>query len=589
MVDRSKLVSRPIELYRSALRRTSAIRVLMLLFALAVLGLVTHGGWADEPPASSGAPARPASGSPPVAVPPPGPGSSDLPPPLPPAPASLPLGQQAAPRRFQFKIPPSTPLKELLPVPPEYKNTAGPAIATSLSQVPEVQFQAPMARRLTIEEATEQTAHSIAKINHLNKPKTDGFMDALCRSRPDLAGLPFAMGDACRTKGDRSREFATAVATVRAALQPVVQAQVINAAPPAFVAPPTSSPASQPAPAPTTPIQPMQVDISSVNFSAIVTTRDRSSPEVFWEQFESACAQEDKKVARVDRAQQENILLARLAALMQVLAPESPSMRLGLVKYLSKISHIEATQALARLAVFSPEQEVRQAAIDALKVRRERDYTEILVQSLHYPWPEVAQHGAEAIVRLERTDLLPQLVEVLDEPDPRAPVVKKVNDRTIPVVRELVKINHHRNCLMCHAPGNTETVSPEALTAGVPVPGVPFPAPSMGYQTTSPDLLVRIDVTYLRQDFSMFQAVADANPWPEMQRFDYLVRARELTNQEAATVSNQLKEREKDRLSPYHRTVLAALRDLTGRDTEPTAAAWRGLLQFPNKANSITR
>ena len=67
--------------------------------------------------------------------------------------------------------------------------------------------------------------------------------------------------------------------------------------------------------------------------------------------------------------------LARIAALMQVLAPEVASVRLGLVKYLSGVAHVEATRALARLALFSAEDEVRQAAIDALKVRRERDYS----------------------------------------------------------------------------------------------------------------------------------------------------------------------------------------------------------------------
>jgi hypothetical protein len=32
-------------------------------------------------------------------------------------------------------------------------------------------------------------------------------------------------------------------------------------------------------------------------------------------------------------------------------------------------------------------------------------------------------------------------------------------------------------------------------------------------------------------------------------------------------------------MSPYHRAALFALRELTGRDTEPTAAAWRKLVK----------
>ncbi|HMF16258.1 MAG TPA: hypothetical protein VKE98_03585, partial [Gemmataceae bacterium] len=271
----------------------------------------------------------------------------------------------------------------------------------------------------------------------------------------------------------------------------------------------------------------------------------------------------------------------RIAALMQILGPEPASMRKGLVKYLAGISHVEATQALAKLAIFSAEAEVRQAAIDALKVRRERDYTGILLAGLHYPLPAVAQHSSQAIVKLERKDMVGQLVALLDEPDPRLPVVKTVHKKEVPVVREIVRINHHRNCLLCHAPGNTPSVSGDVVTAPVPTPGEPFPSPSQGYGNgQSPDILVRIDVTYLRQDFSMFQPVADANPWPEMQRFDFVVRNRELTEEEAEVYREKLTKREPGVLSPYHRTALAALRDLTGRDTEPTAAAWRKLLNL---------
>jgi hypothetical protein len=141
-------------------------------------------------------------------------------------------------------------------------------------------------------------------------------------------------------------------------------------------------------------------------------------------------------ISRNDRAHAEVVaaarIAARIAALMQVLAPEAPAMREGLVKYMASVSHVNATKALARLAIFSAEDEVRQAALDALKVRRERDYTEILLQGLHYPLPAVAKRASEAVVKLERSDLIPQLVDLLDEPDPRAPVRKEVNGKEVP-------------------------------------------------------------------------------------------------------------------------------------------------------------
>jgi hypothetical protein len=494
-------------------------------------------------------------------------------------PAQPPLAQAVAPpqQRFQFNIAPNTPLKDLLPDPPKVRKPAGPVLTEDLAEVPEVELQALPSKKLAADAATRNVALSIAKVNHLNAKKTDGFLEALRGERPDLAGLPFAMGDACRTKGERSRQFALAVATVRRALQPQPQ--------PALPAP-ASGPGGPPNPAPPAASVPVGVTATGAGSGDLLVgfvlagpaAADRIPAETFWDQYQAAIAAEDKAASKNDRVQCEHVTLARIAALMQVLAPESPDMRLGLVKYLSGVAHPEASRALARLAIFSPEEEVRRAAVDALQVRRERDYTDVLLRGLHYPWPAVARRAAEAAVKLERADLVPQLVALLDEPDPRAPVLEEVDKKTVPVVHELVRVNHHRSCLMCHAPGNTDKVSPEALTAAVPVPGEPLPSPSQGYVTTSPDTVVRIDVTYLRQDFSVRQPVADANPWPEMQRFDFLVRRRVLTPEEADTYRAKFDRRETDRPSPYRRAVVAALRDLTGWDAEPTAEAWRRTL-----------
>jgi hypothetical protein len=521
-------------------------------------------------------------------------------------------------QRFQFNIDPKTPLKDLLPTPPKIKKITGPVLENDLTRVPEIHFQAAatkaapnaeamkqIARRLhdrvsrvarqdPSDEAMKQIAHQIAKINHLNDKKTDGFIEALLDERLDLHGLPFAMGDACRTTGERSRQFAHAVATVRRALQPSVQASVaVPASGPAPVSVPVSAPvASGTATTPTsgssagTPSQPPAPAVAPV-FFAQAPPVDPPSAGAFWEQYPNLCIQEDKAQGKIRREQCETITLARIAALMQILAP-MPNMHPGLVKYLSTLSHVEATRALARLAIFSGDEEARKAALDALKVRRERDYTKILVEGLRYPWPAVARRAAEAIAKLERNDLLPKLVDLLEEPDPRAPVTREVNQKRVPVVRELVRVNHHRSCLLCHAPGNTGKVSADTLTAEVPVPGQPLTPPSGGYNTSQQDILVRLDVTYLRQDFSMLQPVADANPWPEMQRFDFLVRSRELTDEESQAYREKLTPRESGEFSPYQRAALAALRELSGRDTEPTPEAWRRLLKISAESQRKT-
>ncbi len=70
----------------------------------------------------------------------------------------------------------------------------------------------------------------------------------------------------------------------------------------------------------------------------------------------------------------------------------------------------------------------------------------------------------------------------------------------------------------------------EGLTAQIPVPSEAMVA---YYRPSNPDILVRLDVTYLRQDFSTKLPVANADPWPEMQRYDFLVRTREVTDTEA--------------------------------------------------------
>jgi hypothetical protein len=536
-----------------------------------------------------------------------------VPVPLPGAPSSQPIqavelrpdapAPVPQPQRFQFTIDPKTPLKDLLPVPPKIERRALPVKGNDLSLVPEVQFegsqasantQAPkhiLRRRLENLSGRDQgganagalkhIAHQIAKINHLNDKKTDGFIESLRSDRPDLTGLPFAMGDACRTKGERSKQFAIAVAMVRQALQP----------PPVPVAP-SSGPqqASSPAVTMLGTVSPLQngnsaagATVMSSTVAVPPATVDPPSPEAFWDQYQSLCDQQDKSQIHARCEQRELIALTRIAALSQILMPMT-QMHPGFAKYLSTVSHVEATRALARLAIFSADEDSRKAAIEALKVRRERDYTEILIHGLRYPWPAVARRAAEAIAKLDRNDLLPQLIDVLEQPDPRAPVMQEIKGKNSPVVSELVRVNHHRSCLLCHAPGNTGKVSADAVTAEVPVPGQPLTPPSGGYNTSQPDILVRVDVTYLRQDFSALLAVADANPWPEMQRFDFLVRTRMVSDEEAAEYREKLKPREAGEFSPYQRAALAALRELTRRDTEPTPEAWRRLLKLPADA-----
>jgi hypothetical protein len=396
---------------------------------------------------------------------------------------------------------------------------AAPSLPDKLEEVPEIHFQRPLTRAMSTEDAHLHTAVTIDCVDFLNRQKTDGFVEALIHARRDLAGLSFAMGDACRMKPEAGRQFITALEVFREAQQP-----------------------------------------RSLRSHGPIT------------EYKSQSA-----AKKIDPT-------ASVAALMQVLAPEDARIHLGLVEYLGGVMHIDATRALAKLAIFSQEREVRDAAVAALKLRDRKDYSKILSAGLQYPWPAVAEWSSRAIAELKCEELIPQLIEVLEKPDPRAPQTQQREDQQVSVVRELVRLNHHHNCLLCHAPGprtgsSTEDAAPpKGLTAQVPVPTESLD----GYNRFSrnPDILVRIDVTYLRQDFSIKLPVADAKPWPDEQRYDFLVRTREVTDEEARTLQKLLDASQVSGVTPYRRAAHSALRALTGMDAGPTAAAWRWLTKL---------
>jgi hypothetical protein len=471
---------------------------------------------------------------------------------------------------------PKTPLADLLPRAPRVQQTTADPFNVDLARVPEVSFREPLARKLTKEEARKAIALDLAGIRIFNRKKTDAFLEALIAKRADLQGMPFAMGSACRTTGDRAKLFGLVAAGVRS-----------------FIA-----------------------QAAAGDRKEFVPTSAQPNAERFWEVFQKGMKEarndlpklkallDGKDEAAADRSKDcgrlgEDVDAACVAALMQILAAESAPMRQGLVKYLSKTPHPDATRALARLALFSPEEAVRRPAVEALKGRRPHDYQPVLMQGFRYPLPEVARRAAEAVARLQGKDLVPQLVDLLDERDPRLPAVREVNGKKVPVVRELVRVNHHRNCMLCHAPATArvpaavekkdlQLIMALVTTAPVPLPTEPLPPPSQGYDPSRgpQDLLVRIDTTYLRQDFSLLQPVAGAAPWPNRQRFDYFVRSRVLTDREAEQYRRQAPAEGAGKGNPYQGAVHYALRELTGRDAAPTAQAWREVLASTAKAGT---
>jgi hypothetical protein len=430
------------------------------------------------------------------------------------------------PRRFNFDFDPNTPLKDLLPTPPK-SLPAPPGLGEDLTLVPELMFGEPLTK--DHKDTEKEIAHAIAKINHLSKKNPDGFMESLLAHRADLRGLPFRMGKDCRTEPAQAQLHSEIALEIRADLRTILARGC----------------------------------------------SDPTSAGHFWKvQAGWRDARPGKYRAEASEA---DILRARVAALMQMMGAKSERYRTGLARHLATIPTDDAGLALARLALYAPEETVRSAAVDALKQRPANEYVNALLDGFRYPLPAVSQRAADALIKLQCKNVLARLVDVLDQPDPRAPVRQVIQGNEVSTVRELVRVNHHRNCVLCHAPANVRGVPLDVLTVAVPVPDEALPAEGY-YSRSSPDIFVRTDVTYLRQDFSMMMKVEDAKPWPEMQRFDFFVRMRVLTAEEAASFARTLASRP----VLQHTAAQYALRELTGRSPEvATAEAWRKMLGLP--------
>lgn len=390
------------------------------------------------------------------------------------------------------------PAADLLPAPPR-TDSAPVYLGAELSGVPELMLEA--APELTKEEWASRKARTAAAALHLNRHEPDGYLKAVLSDRPDLAGLPFAMGGACRTTGPLTKAFKEAAEAVR-----------------------------------------------------------RGKGSAMLENVPGPDAGEAR----------ERFYQARLAVVAQVLPTETAAHQHEMVLSLASAPRPEATRALARLAVFATDKSTRAAAIEALAVRREGGWEDVVVAGLRYPWPAIADNAAATITALRRQDLAPHLKAALDAPDPRSPRAEVVEGRRETVAYEVVRVNHLRNCLLCHAPAERGQSPAETLVAEVPVPATPLPDTRSGYGQSNSNLLVRIDVTYLRHDFSAMQAVSDwtAATWGAKQRFDFLVRRRVLTPDEASRLQARLGGE-----SPFRLAAARALRELAAAEVETRNAA----------------
>ncbi|MGH7171860.1 MAG: HEAT repeat domain-containing protein, partial [Gemmataceae bacterium] len=256
--------------------------------------------------------------------------------------------------------------------------------------------------------------------------------------------------------------------------------------------------------------------------------------------------------------------------LMQMLQIEDEPTRLLLVRELTRIKRTASTVELAERAVMDLSPRVRGAAVAALSERSARQYVPILTRALRYPWPPVADHAAVALRTLKPQEAVAPLVELLDLPSPSLPVLDARTNRYS--VRELVRLNHLRNCLLCHAASANKE---DGLVRGlVPTPGTPLrsSAGSGGSYYSGEGDSVRADITYLHQDFSVVLLDKEAAPWPPRQRYDFVTRLQTVSPDVAAERSASSAN------YPQREAVKYALRGITGKDGGDSSAKWGQLL-----------
>jgi hypothetical protein len=278
---------------------------------------------------------------------------------------------------------------------------------------------------------------------------------------------------------------------------------------------------------------------------------------------------------------------AAVPTMLQLLMHEDTPLRLMLVELLTQIDDPRSSVALARRAVFDLSAEVRAAASEALRKRRLQDTRPVFLQALRYPWAPAAAHAAEALTALHDREAIPHLVVLLEQPDPTLPVAL---DKTRTVVRDLIRADHLNNCLMCHAPslhGKEPVLGADPnLTIPVKRGEVRTGGGGWGQRTPIPGrapLLIRADITYLRQDFSVQLPTPPVGGKAlQNRRFDFVVRTRLVSKK----VADQLREQAGARPSyPQREAVLFALRELTGQDAGNTTAAWQKL--YPRAAVAV--
>ena len=184
---------------------------------------------------------------------------------------------------------------------------------------------------------------------------------------------------------------------------------------------------------------------------------------------------------------------------------EDVPLRLILVDMMADIPGKAAGVRLAQRAVYDLSPEVRTAAIDALRQRPAGQARRTLVDALRLP----VARGGRPRRRRARGARRPRRRPTLGGPPGQARPGRPVATKTGSSVHELVRVNHVQNCLLCHVPavGRDPVTDVDPFThrpSQTYDPGYHGPTiPGGGNGVWANKVLIRADVQFLRQDFSV--------------------------------------------------------------------------------------
>lgn len=329
-----------------------------------------------------------------------------------------------------------------------------------------------------------------------NNPKTVGAL-AVTKGRSDLAGLPFRFGTDAVMNPDKAKELdamAKAVRTAALGRQPAERKE--NA----------------------------RFGVSPTDW--VLGTVGSENP-VWSDEVAVSCVQQMFQSSDMDTRLQASQALTRV---------RSP----------------ETTATLTKWAVFDPSDRVRAAAITALAERDRAEVQAHLLTLLRYPWPRAVEHACEAIVELGLTEAVPSLAMALDSADPEAEFSAPLpGGGSARFRRVMTKVNHVRNCLLCHPASDRQAVLAGTDPDESLLEKLSNPSFEQYYEVPS-SRSVTAAATFLKQDFS---AILPGKQHARTRRYDYFVAVRR---------ADELPVSDRGINNPYKAAIRFALRELAG-------------------------